>query len=467
MARIKIKHPRSRDKATLQRLLGILSSNHVYATQLIPLDDSIIVITSDNNETDKIFNPPCKEQLEKSNFTPILPPEFKANRTVILTRVDDIIYTNEEKDISEELQRHNNWIGDSITEIFKFPKSNTLKITFDHTEKAKKSTTNGLLMYHMRIPPQQVHQDEYIHIKTCMKCYKIEEHNTNQCPKDLNYQICSECGEEGHQWRDCKSTHKKCINCEGQHRTLAMKCPLRKKATLEKRNSNRTAENTYSNVTKTSVIHPPQVQVDKDMPAKIMSCLLHAHLVNVGKPGSFEKVLNQTLTMNNLPSIKIPENPPSTAILNLTMANVNTNTDKNTNTLSNASMHKKNTTTDSEMEQDGEEDAQSTSQQPKMQHQIQGKEIGLQIIASKKEGWPKTVLKTDTLRDALERRKFKWTYTDSKYEEDEVLQLICTNDINLHGCWNLAEDSVFRKIRPGLTRKHSPTRDPRIRKINN
>ena len=40
--------------------------------------------------------------------------------------------------------------------------------------------------------------------------------------------ICSECSEEGHKWSECKSQTKRCINCRGTHRTLAMSCPVKR-----------------------------------------------------------------------------------------------------------------------------------------------------------------------------------------------------------------------------------------------
>lgn len=66
----------------------------------------------------------------------------------------------------------------------------------------------------------------------CFKCYKMESHLTKNCPK--KQQICSECAETGHTWRDCKSETKKCLKCEQGHRTMAMAWPIPKKKLLTK-----------------------------------------------------------------------------------------------------------------------------------------------------------------------------------------------------------------------------------------
>lgn len=80
----------------------------------------------------------------------------------------------------------------------------------------------------MLIPPHQI-KETYTQVITCMKCYKMEDHYTNQCTKPRDYKICSEYGELGHTWFTCLSKEKQCINCWDEHRTLAMRCPERKK----------------------------------------------------------------------------------------------------------------------------------------------------------------------------------------------------------------------------------------------
>lgn len=44
---------------------------------------------------------------------------------------------------------------------------------------------------------------------------------------------------------------------------------------------------------------------------------MHSHFSNVEEPGSYEKILNLTIKVNNLPEIKIPNISNSRRILNL------------------------------------------------------------------------------------------------------------------------------------------------------
>lgn len=62
-----------------------------------------------------------------------MPPELKANRTVLLVRVDNHILDHSEGEIEEEILRKNEWAGE-IHNIVKSPKGNIIII---FSEKAK------------------------------------------------------------------------------------------------------------------------------------------------------------------------------------------------------------------------------------------------------------------------------------------------------------------------------------------
>lgn len=129
--KIKIKNPTEENKI---KLLRILSCNYIYATRILTTYERFTVLTNTDAELDKIVSKELTRELKKENFNPVTPPELKATRTVIPTRLDDYIYRQNETDIKEELTNHNHWINqEDITEIFKFPNSKTFKITFDQT----------------------------------------------------------------------------------------------------------------------------------------------------------------------------------------------------------------------------------------------------------------------------------------------------------------------------------------------
>ena len=106
----------------------------------------------------------------------------------------------------------------------------------------------------MRISPDQIQKEIFINIMICFRCYQVEDHITANCTKkDLN--ICSKCA-GSHSWRDCTSSEKKCINCGGGHRTMAMACPKRKQILKEKEEKEREKQKNKSMQTYAEVAKP-------------------------------------------------------------------------------------------------------------------------------------------------------------------------------------------------------------------
>lgn len=332
MPRIKIKHKHPTIQ-TKDQLLTILSEHDIYATKIIPLHDGYVVLTSLEEETDKIFDTPCQNSLNESSFNALLPPDLKAKRTVLLFSVDSTIRDKSEDEIQEEIESHNDFAANAIDSVYKFQGSPIIKVTFTSSAPALKSTEQGLKMFKLRIPPYQIQKEEYIPIKTCMKCYKLGEHNTNECNLPKEYTICSECGEEGHKYNRCpNSTTKKCLNCGAAHRTLAYSCPERRKLIKEIKESNKAQKATsYSNaVSSNATPQIPFPNISTDSILKIYQCVIHSHVANAITPGSYATELNQVFKDNDFPTIKITNIPDSSKLFPF-MASPNTPPQTQTN----------------------------------------------------------------------------------------------------------------------------------------
>lgn len=479
MTRVKIKFKQPNEGIHRITLLQTLSSHNIYATRIITTKDGYIVLTRTDEDTEHLLSKDVSTQLKSKGFTPVTPPELKAKRTTIITRLDNHIYNNTPEDIKNEIINQNSWLSeDDIEEIYKFPNSNTIKIIFLQTSAAKKAQTNGLLLFSMSIPPNQIQEETYIHIITCMRCYALEDHHTSQCQKPKEYKICSECGELGHTWFTCLNEEKRCINCGNNHRTLAMRCPERKKLITEKRQANTITSTShtatsYSSAAKSAPITStlPNINLHKDTPCKILTCLLHAHVCNIGEPGSFEKVLQEMLKDNNLPSVKVSNTPNSKKIME--MANIGGIEEREEaeevgDEITGTSQARTHTTENTE-ELSTHQNTQRTHNMEHETHTIKGTAIGLAIITSKATGWPEEHLSLKKLTQGLESKKYKWAYTDNSYDEDTVYQYITTDKIDLHGCWKVTEEDNFRKFRSGLhiDKTPPPPKHRRQRQTNN
>lgn len=474
MARVKIKHPHPRQKEIRIQLVDIMGRLDIYVTRIITLEDGFVVLTKDDKDADKIFQEESIRKLNGSQFYPTVPADIKARKTVLCFNVDSFIYDNLEVEIKQEMMNKNLWSENCIEQVIKFPNKNIIKIIFTQTQVALKATESGIVAFNICIPPNQIKQEKFIPILTCMKCYKLEEHTTKHCPKNSDYKICSECAEEGHSWKDCLRGTQKCINCGGRHRTTAMKCPKRKEIVEKKRKeieeTSQQSYRTYSDATKSRPAYTNNMKTEKGTTAKIMTCLLLAHQYNMAEPGSFEKQLNTLLTKNNLPKVAVPNNPPSGKIIKQIIEEDNNGEgvthDMETVTTASHTDKAQEETINLAQGVAPENLREEEEEQPTINCKFSGKNIGLQIITRESRGWPRNGFDVDELIDGLQRRDYKWTFTSNELDEEEVFQKINRNEIDLKNCWKIVEDSTYNKIRSGHLRERSPVpnRDPRRRR---
>ncbi len=119
MARIKIKSRQNGRKQKL-KLLEILCKKDIEICRIITTHDGFVVLTTNEHYADCIVKQDTRHELISHDFSPVLPPELKAKKSVIIPRVDDVIYEKKTVDIGEELVRQNSWIGgiEEIEDVF-------------------------------------------------------------------------------------------------------------------------------------------------------------------------------------------------------------------------------------------------------------------------------------------------------------------------------------------------------------
>ena len=138
MARIKIKCKAPNNKDNKIKLIEILSRRDIEISRIFNTHDGFAVLTVNEHHADSIFDQETKAELSQNDFNPVMPPDLKAKKSVIIPRVDDLIYEWSNVDIGEELKRQNSWIGEELEAVYKFPNSPTIKLTFTQTKLAKK-----------------------------------------------------------------------------------------------------------------------------------------------------------------------------------------------------------------------------------------------------------------------------------------------------------------------------------------
>ena len=161
----------------------------------------------------------------------------------------------------------------------------------------------------MNVPGSHIKKETHVELITCFRCFAIEDHTSFSCTKDSTYKVCSSCSAEGHGWRNCHALHKKCLNCHGNHHSLANQCPKRKEALKYKRANFNTTKSTSS-----SIGYNKQVIADKQVidTSKSVSCILLAALSAVDESVSFSDELNKLFKQNGLICLNLKGyRPPS------------------------------------------------------------------------------------------------------------------------------------------------------------
>ena len=84
--------------------------------------------------------------------------------------------------------------------------------------------------FNLSVSPHDLTLEEVSQVTYCFKCYAIDDHLVKACTKPQSYRVCSLCSSKQHTYKDCTSTDRKCINCNGAHATMSKSCPSYKVA---------------------------------------------------------------------------------------------------------------------------------------------------------------------------------------------------------------------------------------------
>ena len=96
---MKIKCRDKTDREKKIKLVEILCGNDVHVNKVFDTNDGYALLLLDDDHADTIFTKKIKETLESNGFSPILPPELKVKKSVIVSRLDDLIYERNEESI--------------------------------------------------------------------------------------------------------------------------------------------------------------------------------------------------------------------------------------------------------------------------------------------------------------------------------------------------------------------------------
>ena len=313
MPRIRIKDNKPRQGNRKNVLWNKLMQLNLLIFKLEATTRNAFIIVTSDDILEKLLTEKVKEALAKEEFEVTTPPEYNANRTVVLRNIDSLITEVDQEELKLDIERRNEWI--KVVEIIKIPTApKILKLKLENTEMVNRAIEKGMLVYNQSVPPYSIAKEIYVHLDLCYVCYAYD-HKTPECPsKDLK--ICSECAQTGHRFNECNNPQKKCINCSGSHRTMAAKCPTRKDLIKYKekeirersrsRSRSKTRTESYAQVVGGETKKQQTTGLTRDDQVKIYSSITYAHMIEGVLPGTFQENVEAMYKLNGLPIVKFP-----------------------------------------------------------------------------------------------------------------------------------------------------------------
>lgn len=194
--------------------------------------------------------------------------------------------------------------------------------------------------------------------------------------------------------------------------------------------------------------------------------MIHAHFVNMTYLVTYEEELNILFKSNNLPTMKVPKNPPSAEIIAILQESEEFEAyEEAVEEMEEPTTYREETEPKTQEEVTREE---KRTQEPEVSEEtrkhtgirrkrkIKGLDMGLTIYSSQSTGFPTEPISDQHLSKGIQERKYKYTYRDDNVNDEDILRMIEGNTIDLTQCFAIEEDSVFKRIRSGLTEERSP-----------
>ena len=329
---IKIIDKRPGEQHRHNKVYQILGKRGVCAKKVHHGKGAFFVITSDD-AVETILNYDSKETFSQEGFEVIPPIEYNSMKTIVVKHLDYMIDSFTDDDVIFSIERLNDWA--QVESIYRIPStSKILKIRFKTQQMTQVALDKGIKILHQYIPKWNIEKELFIRLTPCRNFYKYD-HRLKDCKVEQKLR-CTFCAGE-HRQNECKEKSPKCINCGGQHRTLAAACKVCKDLIKEKsgeiRDQMRSQSNqqqyaTYANAATASKGNtamggmgtgagmPGLTKTEtKEMITTIMSAIVYSHYVEAIDPGSFQSNMTDIYKRNGLKPVNFPTPPMTDTVL--------------------------------------------------------------------------------------------------------------------------------------------------------
>ena len=132
----------------------------------------LFVLCNSEEDLDAIFSETCISKLYTVGCKPVLPPDLKAKRSVILRRCDYQIFNKKEQDIKFEIEKQNACIR--VQDIFKYDNSKNINVTFENQHMVSQVLTKGLTLFNLSHPAHNICREIFVDILTALSATNLK-----------------------------------------------------------------------------------------------------------------------------------------------------------------------------------------------------------------------------------------------------------------------------------------------------
>ena len=173
-------------------LINCICKAEAIINKIIENKEAFFLIT-DSRNMDKLLKDEVRQEFMSKGLEVMYPPEYEAERTVMLKNVDAMIAALPVEEIAQHIAKQY-----KTKKIVKIPNSShLLKVIFQSSETADLAVKDGLTIHFQKFDKRNIEKEVFIPVVPCYRCYSYE-HQKRACPKPADYKICSNCSELGH-----------------------------------------------------------------------------------------------------------------------------------------------------------------------------------------------------------------------------------------------------------------------------
>ena len=205
------------------KVYQVLGRIGVFAKKVHDGKGAFYIITSDD-AVESILSDESKQTFSQEGFEVIPPIEYNSMKTIAVKHLDYMVDSFTDDDIIDSVERFNDWA--QVESIYRIPStSKILKIRFKTQHMVQIALDKGIKILYQHIPKWNIEKELFVKLTPCRNCFQYN-HRLKECTNEKKLR-CTFCATE-HRQNECKEKQPKCINCGGQHRTLAAACQIRK-----------------------------------------------------------------------------------------------------------------------------------------------------------------------------------------------------------------------------------------------